>query len=980
MNFKKTAETGAKLALLNAVCFAGLMAMPAVAQDATTDEEIVVTGFRASLTSSTNAKRDATAFTDSVFAEDIGQMPDLNIAESLNRIPGITVSREVNGEGLNIAIRGLNTNFTKTVLNGNQIAVASSGSADSQGVNRELDLDVFPSELFTRLDVSKSPSANLLEGGVAGIVNMRSARPFDFENTQFTYSIQENYGSQSESWSPRAAFLASGRWDTGIGEFGVLFGYAGVRNNSTTLGYETIGMTNANLTYRQCGVAPPVGTGIDTPAASCNLTGGNGFQIAAPSGTVPVVPASGASAGLTPGATVDAAFLLANNPGLTIDQIGNALIPRLGRPAYFDGDRDRDAALVSLQYSPNPSMEFYLDIMGAQATRSFNRIDLMMEVRSFNSMIPINMQVDENNVVTSGTFVNERLFLEARPYNEDLEFINVNPGGHFEFGENVQVDLQANVSRSVFFRSQPTVGLALTGVNVDFTNDGGDQPTFDYAQNANDPNAGWSWVRAFLQNEKRVTATRGLHLDTLFGDTHNNIRVGFAWDQIERTITGLQNTRAWQNFTCGGGQPVTVDGGCNGAPGSAIETSEIGQYLTPGPAGFVTPLYDQIFAATNYQQFFDTATFTNGAATGANSGGVDESTLGAYIEANGEAEILDRSLRFNLGTRYINTDQTITGPQTIAGAFAGFQSLDSNYSEYLPSFNAVYELTDDINLRMAASRTLTRQNPNAMLPNTTFSDPGAQNANQGNPNLTPFLSTNYDFGGEWYTGGEGFIGVALFNKTLTGFTQTGTNTIPFLDLGIPFDTLSQPQRDAINGRGGPTVATVTVSQQVNAGGALNIRGYELTWVQPLDVILDGLGFTANYTRINQSGSGSGAPAIATNVSPVTYSVTGYYENFGFSGRVSYTWNDAQQQTSSPQDNFGGTATQPQAGHRFTDARGQLDAAFRYTIEALPSSPQLTLDLININGATRRETQGYDNLVYKFYDPGYSVLLGVRGTF
>src|SRR5262245_14173807 len=90
-------------------------------------DEVVVTGFRASLASSTNAKRDSTNFTDSVFAEDIGKFPDLNIAESLNRIPGIQLTREINGEGLNIAIRGLGTNFTKTVLNGANIAVASSG-------------------------------------------------------------------------------------------------------------------------------------------------------------------------------------------------------------------------------------------------------------------------------------------------------------------------------------------------------------------------------------------------------------------------------------------------------------------------------------------------------------------------------------------------------------------------------------------------------------------------------------------------------------------------------------------------------------------------------------------------------------------------------------------------------------------------------------------------------------------------------------
>ena len=163
-------------------------AMPAFAQetpaeDVDDDSEIVVTGYRASLESSANAKRESVGFTDSVFAEDIGKFPDTNIAESLNRIPGVTITREISGDGLNVAIRGLGTNFTRVLLNNAPIAIASTGRTDSQNPNREVDLDLFPTELFTQLTVHKSPTASLLEGGAAGVVNMRSARPFDNEGT-----------------------------------------------------------------------------------------------------------------------------------------------------------------------------------------------------------------------------------------------------------------------------------------------------------------------------------------------------------------------------------------------------------------------------------------------------------------------------------------------------------------------------------------------------------------------------------------------------------------------------------------------------------------------------------------------------------------------------------------------------------------------------------------------------------------------------
>ena len=104
-------------------------------------ETVTVTGFRASLTDSTYAKRVSVGFSDATFAEDIGKFPDTNIAESLNRVPGVTITREVNGEGMNVQIRGLGQNFTKILINGNPIAVASTGPTDATNSNREVDLN-----------------------------------------------------------------------------------------------------------------------------------------------------------------------------------------------------------------------------------------------------------------------------------------------------------------------------------------------------------------------------------------------------------------------------------------------------------------------------------------------------------------------------------------------------------------------------------------------------------------------------------------------------------------------------------------------------------------------------------------------------------------------------------------------------------------------------------------------------------------------
>ena len=973
-----------RLALIGASCLTGLAAAPAFAQQtpapaatADTVEEVVVTGFRKSLADATNAKRESVSFTDSVFSEDIGKFPDLNIAESLNRIPGIQLTREINGDGLNIAIRGLGTNFTKILLNGSQIAVASSGRTDAQNQNREVDLNLFPTELFTRLDVSKTPMARQVEGGVAGVVNMRSARPLDRPGRHLTYSAQGSYQDSSGKLSPRFAITGSDSWDTQHGEFGLMLGYAGVRSKTRTDGFETIGWTNPNLTYRQCGVTPPVTNPVmpDTAVApACNVGGGNGFNYAN------AVPA-GAGNGLTAGDPINPAFLTSHNPGTTVAQLDQAILPRLGRQSYSEGKRDRDSVLVSGEWRPNDKAAFYFDTLLGKTHNNFNRLDMDWIVRNSNSMVPLNVKVDANNVVTSGTFANSQFFLEARPYDEKTDFYNINPGGSYRFNDWLKLEGQANLSRSVFFREAPTILVNSPGnLTVNFDNNGGDTPSITTTANLNDPNLGWQWSggRLNIQNEKRVTATKGTHWDLTAGDDVNYIRAGVAYDDVSRSIQALDNSGRWQAFTCGGGLDAagnvpTPAPSCNGQAGSAITQANLASFLRPGPAGFINVDYDSFKAASSFDRFNNTAPAVASAATAAASGFIEEETTGAYIEGNAVTQILDRDLAFNFGGRYASTDQTIRGPQTVNGVTTTLERK-TRYDAFLPSFNAVYKLRDNINLRMAASRTLTRPNPSAMLPGTTFSDPSAQGANQGNPSLNPYTSNNFDMGGEWYTGGAGYIGVALFQKVINGFTVQGTNTIPFNQLGVAYDTLTALQQQAITNRGGPDVATVTVTQQVNAGGTLTIRGYELNWVQPLDFLIPGTGFTANYTRVNQSANGAGAPAVAIGISPFTYNLTGYYEGHGLTVRLSYNYNDAQTSSDANQNSI------PTARY-LTDAYGQMDFSASYTLPFESwGKPQITFNAINITSETQRQTQQFSNATYTFYDPGPTYLIGIRGQF
>lgn len=1012
--------------LLAGAAVALLTPVAALAQDddASTDE-IVVTGFRGSLQQSADAKRNSTSFIDSVFAEDIGKFPDTNIAESFNRIPGITINREITGEGLNITIRGLGTNFTRILLNGAPVAVASTGRTDAQNTNREVDLDLFPTELFTQLTVNKTSQASMLEGGAAGTVDMRSARPFDNPGEHITYSFQGTKNSNADAWGQRGSVLASKTWDN----FGVLVGVAGVRNKVRVTGFETIGWTTPNFSAAQCGVGN-----------TCNQDGGGNWTI--PS-TVPM----NAGNGLTPGDTIDAAFLLANNPGYTTTQLSNARIPRLGRPSDEFGTKERANAIASIEFRPTDNLHFFVDSMYGRKANDLERIDMNWVGRN-GAMVPLNLQLDQNNVVTSGTFANAQFFLEYRPFIEDVEYWGVNPGMEWQLTESLKFDVQANWTESDFHRESPTVLVitpASSGVTVNYTNDGSSPfPIIDSNIDFNDPSLfGWPGGRVNIQDERRHTETKGVRGNFTWGDADFNIKVGAAYDDVSRDIRAFDASQQWQNAVCGGNPNVYLESpnsqppcqgltagaitpGVGGYPsypglgtgssagittplayqGSLIPQGSLGNYLIPGPSGFITVDWDSFVADSNYDAIHDGAPEAGSSNTGASGGSVREKTTGAYGEVNGVLPVSDHQLRFNVGLRWVHTDQTIGGRVSIrdnrndtapvpadGGLYPNivtFVETTNSYDNWLPSGNFAFDVSDDFVVRLALSRTMTRPNPNSMLPGLNFSTPSADVGNVGNPALEPYISNNIDLGFEYYTGGEGFIGAAVFRKTVKNFTQNGTATVPFSTLsayGVTYSTLTPTQQAAIDSRCGVGNAnsascTVVLNQQVNATGLLTVNGLEFTWVQPLDFLLakhglEGFGFTGNLTIVDQKGTGA-APAVAVGVAPYTYNVTGYYENHGASVRISKTFAKGSVSSNPNQNGI------PLASI-YGDDYGQWDMSSSFNINemfglSIPSSPELTFDIVNLFKEDQRSYFQYENAAFTYYNPGRTFFIGFRGGF
>jgi len=945
-----------RAALFAASAFGALgLAQAAAAQDAAAPAEtaaapqdsetadIVVTGIRASLESATNAKKNAVAFGDSIFAEDIGKLPATNLAETLNRMPGVRLNRDINGEGTQVAIRGLGPSFTRVLLNGSQLQVASDGGTNGGSANREVDLDFFPSELFTRLDLAKSPSPSTLEGGIAGTVNLRNARPFDKEGTHVTVVAQGQYTDNNDKFSPRGAIVASHTTDT----FGILVGVAGVKTKTRVDGFESVGWTDGNL-----------GTGD---------AGGNNFSWAS------VVP-NNTGHGLVAGQPVD----VVATSGLTRDQLSTALIPRLGRKSLTEGDRSRISALASLEWRPSDELHFALDGIWAKSKRDYSKVNMNWQVRnsgpgtsaqSTGGMVPIDLTVDDNGVVTSGTFANSSYFLEASLFKQTTKFWNVNPSVSWQPTEDLKVDLSANWSKSRFFREQPTWAFQTTpqsGVETYYDNTGGDYPSITSNLDLNDPNNGsWQWYRQNIQLVRRKTETKGAHLDVTYGDDMFNVKVGGAYDQATRSIRAYDNSTAYQLSVCGTG--------CTGATGT-VPTSAIAQYLrSSSTAGFIVPDFDALKQATNYASYRDSAPEARGAVTGGATGDMDEKVWGAYFELNGVTTIAGRDLHINTGMRYAHTDQLVVGPSQVGTAIVDITS-SSTYENFLPSINLTYDVADNVKLRASASRTMTRPDAGAILPGITFSDPSALTATAGNPNLKPYTSDNYDLGGEIYTGGIGYVGVSLFMKNIQGFTVTTSEQVAFGSLNIPFDSLISTQQNALNDRSlqtGIPVAQlpITVNRPVNLRD-LKIKGIEATWVQPLDFLVKGLGFSANGTYLKQSSSSG---LVATGVSPWSYNLQGFYENGGLSVSVNYVWNDEAIAVNGPQNGINGADLK-------SDARGQLDMSAGYQLPFFNKALRLTLDVLNITDEPIRTTFEYSNAAYSVYYPGRTVLAGIRASF
>ena len=696
---------------------------------AATGGDVVVTGVRASLQSAANIKRNADSIVDSIVAEDIGKLPDNNATEALQRITGVQVSRDV-GEGGSIAIRGLPQ--VETTLNGRETFTAGGG--------RTFNLQDLPAELLARIDVYKSPTSDIIEGGLGGTVDVRTHRPFDFPGATVSATVRNNYSDLIGRAKPQASLIASDRWDTGIGEIGLL-GAVSYQERAYRQDLDSTGAPTPRI--------PGTASQID-PSQTVFAPNGN-YQVL----VTGVRQRIGANAALQWRPAPNLEFVLEGQYQrfkTTQDQV-SVNIPSAGSPAIpgsatlFPGTNDVQQVSYTNQLITAGGTQRDLKDenkqIGFNAKWSTGRFTLTGDVAYTHSTS--DLVYTELDLVTRAPVFTQ--FAGTNPPSSSTPGFNLANIGNYTVG-----GLTRNENHFV--------GHEWAGrVDGEYKFDGGFLTAIDVGFRYSDRTVD---QQNPLRYTGQTTATNPALYPNLFQAngfsdfyTVSNAGVDFQRNFPYANVANLRNNYA----------AVLTQLGLTGA--LAPSTTSINSRLAQFGA------QEKSYAAYAMAKFAFDAGIPIDGNVGVRWVKTEDTINGfqlrteTFTNANGTESV-----------RYVTPN--VVDPVAVT----------NDYDNWLPSANVRLHLTDKLQLRLAGSKTLTRPDFSQLSPALTVV-PGQLAASSGNPNLSPITSTNADVSLEWYISKSTSIYAAGFYKRVKGFIFT--RSTPGVEIGgLSGYTLSQP--------------------------------------------------------------------------------------------------------------------------------------------------------------------------------------------
>lgn len=884
---------GVRLAVRAALTAAAVViTAPALAQsDSASIEEVIVTGFRGSLEAALDDKRQSAAAIDSIRAEDIAKFPDSNLAESVQRIPGVSIARDA-GEGRQLTVRGLGAQFTRVRINGMEAMSSTGGTDSSGGANRvrSFDFNVFASELFNNITARKTASAETEEGSLGATVDLRTGRPFDYDGFTTVVSAKGAYNDLSGDVDPRAAFLISDTWGD---RFGMLFSAAYTERNLLEEGSGTVRWDNG-------GSNGAFAAGSDA-AASANTT----FH------------------------------------------------PRLPRYGTLTHEQERLGLTGALQFRINDANLISFDALYSDFKA--NRTEDWLEAISFSrnataggktQTVARNVVVDSRGNLVSGTFDGVDVRSERRYDELETKFSAYTLSGEHSFGDRIVLTELFGYSKSEFENPiQTTITLDrrnTNGYSWNFTNDR--QPSYNYGFDVTNP-AAWVFDQATApQSEIRL---RPQGVDNEFNTAQIDLK--FIVNDALSVKGGVNYKKyTFDSFEARRTTETAVPALPAGTTLASLTEIHTGEDLG-APAGtpnaWLAPNIDAFARA--FGIYSNTGTFaltsiTNNAARG-NNRGVEEEDSGVYVQADFSFEA-GIPFRGDVGVRYVKTEMESYGYSLANNAVQKVLG-ENEYSDTLPSLNLVAEFTPELLLRFGASKVMTRPGLGNVTPGGSFGTVGNFTINSGDPTIDPIRAKAYDLALEWYFAQGSLLSAAVFYKDIESFVQTLQEQVRFGDTGLPLSLLTNTNA---------TVDTpFTVSRPVNTEGG-PLKGFEINYQQPfrfLPGFWSDFGVLLNYTYVDSkidyrvtATSSLTVENDLTNLSRNAWNGTLYYENEQFSIRASAAYRDSYL-TLVPASNAG--VSNP-ATPVLQDAEGTNETLFVDLSASWNVTDSLTLTLEGLN--------------------------------
>ncbi|MFN3557925.1 MAG: TonB-dependent receptor [Brevundimonas sp.] len=960
----------------------GAAAAQTAPQDATEIDEVVVTGFRASLNAGLDAKRRETSMVDVIVAEDIADFPDLNLAESIQRVPGVAIDRDA-GEGRSITVRGLGADFTRTRINGMEAQATAGGTDSSGGANRGrgFDFNVFASELFNSITVRKTAAAETEEGSLGATVDLQASRPFDYKDGfNAAMSAQAGYNDLSETYNPRLALLLSNTFGDND-QFGALISIAYSERSLLEEGFSSVRWAPALSTNSSGGFCSPVGVAPQNPGNS----GANGSN-AANCATGVVRPTNTA-------ANVNA-YNIANQAGV--------FIPRLPRYGRLTHEQDRLGVTGAFQWRPAESTLLSLDVLysSLNATRQEDFLEALSFSRNAaaggQTQVIVRDAAVENNSLVYGVFDNVDVRSESRYDELSTDFLQISVTGEHDFTDRLHGRFYYGRAESNFENPvQTTVTLDrsnIQGYSWDFRGNP-NAPVINYGFDVANP-ANWEWRPSTASVPRSEIRIRPNGVDTLFESLQSDlsyeandwltIKAGLNWKKY--TSDSYEFRRADETVV-----PV-LPAGVTVADISNVLTG-FGSNLIPNgtASSWVRPDLNAIASLFNIYcgcntgvagGDFTLTSITNGNARGGNRS-ITEDDLAVYLQADWDADLFGRPFRGNVGVRKVSTTLNATGYSSTGGGT--LVTGENTYDNTLPSLNISYEPVDDLILRFGAASVMARPQigntlagTNYLVPTTSLAATGPNyTASIGNVKLEPFQAKTYDFSVEWYFAPESLLSFSYFYKDIDTYIQIVRQDLAYSDL-----TALNPSAFAPGFCTG-TCSASTIFQLTAAvnteGGPL--KGFEISYQQPFTFLpgpLQNLGVQMNYTHVeseidycNNALCTSFVTQDLISLSPESWNATLYYEDDRFSARVSGAFREGYIQNV------------PGRNGNFVEGKMDtfnLDASASYN---LTDELELTLEALNLtdeenqqyvgDGADRQNTSVY-------HHTGRQIYVGARYRF